>query len=134
MFGQQNAGQNHVIKVALKMLGKLRCLGKTQTHENCIVGEVKRRLHSENDYYHSVRNLLPSCLLYGKAKIELNKTIIMPVTLYGCETPSLPLVEEHTPRVSEKSVLRRIFGHKKEKVTGGWRNLHNEGLVHVANY
>jgi hypothetical protein len=54
--------------------------------------------------------------------------IRMPVVLYGCETWSLTLWEEHRLRVFENRVLRRIFGPKGEKVTGGWRKLHNEEL------
>jgi hypothetical protein len=48
------------------------------------------------------------------------------VILYGCETWSLTLREEHRLRVFENKVLRRIFGPKRDKVTGGWRKLHNE--------
>jgi hypothetical protein len=49
--------------------------------------------------------------------------VILPVVLYGCETWSLTVREEHKPRVFEDRVLRRIFG-----VKGGWRKLHNEEL------
>jgi hypothetical protein len=55
-------------------------------------------------------------------------TIILPVVLYGCETWSLTLREERTLRVFEKRVLRRIFGLKRDEVTGEWRKLHNEEL------
>jgi len=48
--------------------------------------------------------------------------------LYGCETWSLTLREEHRLRVFENGVLRRIFGPKKDEVTGEWRKLHNEEL------
>jgi hypothetical protein len=48
--------------------------------------------------------------------------------LYGCETWSLPLREEHRLRVFENRVLRRIFGLKRDEVTGGWRKLRNEEL------
>jgi hypothetical protein len=48
--------------------------------------------------------------------------------LYGCETWSLTLREEHRLRVFENRVLRRIFGPKRDEVTGGWRKLHNEEL------
>jgi hypothetical protein len=54
--------------------------------------------------------------------------MILPVVLYGCETWSLTLREEHKPRVSENSVLRRIFGPKRYGVAVGWRKLHNEEL------
>ena len=50
------------------------------------------------------------------------------VVLYGCETWSLTLREEHRLRVFENRVLRRIFGPKREGVTGEWRKLHNEEL------
>jgi hypothetical protein len=61
-------------------------------------------------------------------KIKIYKTIILPVVLYGCETLSLTLREEHRLRIFENRVLRRIFGLKRDEVTGGWRKLHNEEL------
>jgi hypothetical protein len=61
-------------------------------------------------------------------KIKIYKTIILPVVLYGCETFSLILREEHGLRVHENRVLRRIFGPTRDEVTGGWRKLHNEEL------
>jgi hypothetical protein len=50
------------------------------------------------------------------------------MSLYRCENWSLTLREEHRLRVFESRVLRRIFGPKREEVTGEWRNLHNEEL------
>jgi hypothetical protein len=50
------------------------------------------------------------------------------VVLYGCETWSLTVREEHKLRVFENRVLRRIFGPKRDGVTGGWRKLHNQEL------
>jgi hypothetical protein len=58
--------------------------------------------------------------------MRIYKTIILPVILYGYETWSLALREEHRLRVFENKVLRRIFGPKRDEVTGGWRKLHNE--------
>jgi hypothetical protein len=60
--------------------------------------------------------------------IRLYATVILPAVLYGCETWSLTLREEHRLRVFENRVLRRIFGPKKDEVTGEWRKLHNEEL------
>jgi hypothetical protein len=48
--------------------------------------------------------------------------------LYGCGNWSVTLREEHRLRVFENRVLRRVFGPKREEVTGGWRGLHNEEL------
>jgi hypothetical protein len=57
-----------------------------------------------------------------------NLEMLFPVVLYGCETWSLALREEHRLRVFENRVLRRIFGPKRDEVTGEWRKLHNEEL------
>ena len=48
------------------------------------------------------------------------------VVLYGCETCSLTLSEEHRLRVFENRMPRRIFGPKRDEVTGEWRKLHKE--------
>jgi hypothetical protein len=88
----------------------------------------KRRLNSCNACYRSVQNLLSSCLRSKIVKIRIYKTIILPVVLYGCETCSLTLREEHRLRVFENRVLRGIFGPKRDEVIGDWRKLHNEEL------
>jgi hypothetical protein len=72
--------------------------------------------------------LLSSCLLSKNLKIRIYKTIILPVVLYGCETWSLTLREEPRLRVFENRVLRRIFGPKRDEVTGESRKLHNNEL------
>jgi hypothetical protein len=61
-------------------------------------------------------------------KFKINKPIILPVFLYGFETWSLTLREEHGLRVLENRVLRRIFGPKRDEVTEEWRKLHNGEL------
>jgi hypothetical protein len=61
-------------------------------------------------------------------KKSKNENIILPVILYGRETWSLTLREEHRLKVFENKVMRRIFGSKRDEVTGGWRKLHNEEL------
>jgi len=59
---------------------------------------------------------------------EVRTTIILSVVLYGYETWSLTLREEPRLRMFENWVLRRIFGPKRDEVTGEWRKLHNEEL------
>jgi hypothetical protein len=55
---------------------------------------------------------------------------MLPVVLYWCETWSLILRKGHRLRVfEEKMVLRRIFGPKRDDVTGGWRKLHNDESI-----
>jgi hypothetical protein len=77
--------------------------------------------------HRSVQSLLSSRLLSKNVKIRINKTIIFPVVLYGCENWSLTIREEYRLRVFENRVLRRLFLPRKDKVTGEWRKLHNEG-------
>ena len=73
-----------------------------------------------------MQNLLSSRLLSKNLKIKIYRTIILPVVLYGCKTWSLTLREESKLRVFEKKVLRRIFGPRRDEVTGDGRRLHNE--------
>ena len=72
--------------------------------------------------------LLSSRLLSKNLKIKIYRTIILPVVLYGCETWSLTLREERKLRVFENMVLRKIFGPRRDEVTGEWRRLYNEEL------
>jgi hypothetical protein len=67
-------------------------------------------------------------MLPKNVKIRINKTIILPVVLYGCKSWSVTLREEHRLRVFERRVLRRILGPKRDEMIGGWRELHNEAL------
>ena len=97
-------------------------------HLNSIQEEIKNRLKSGNACCHSVQNLLSSSLLSKNIKIEIYRTTILSVVLYGCETWSLTLREERRLTVFENRVSRRIFGHKRDEVTGEWRKLHNEEL------
>jgi hypothetical protein len=60
--------------------------------------------------------------------LKCTKTIILPVVLYGCETWSVTLREEHRLRVFENRMLREIFGPKGGGVTGEWRKLHSREL------
>jgi len=62
-------------------------------------------------------------LLSKNIKIKIYRTVILPVVLYGCETWSLTLREERRLRVFENTVLMRIFGPKRDEVTGEWRKL-----------
>ena len=78
--------------------------------------------------YYLVQNLLSSRLLSKNLKIKIYRNIILPVVLYGCETWSLTLREERRLRVFENRVLRRVFGPKRDELTGEWRKLRNEEL------
>src|SRR5215510_3208506 len=110
------------------MVEEFRYLRETLTDQNSIQEEIKSRLKLGNACYNSVKILLSSSLLSKILKIKIYRTIILPVVLYGCETWSLTLREEHRLRVFENRVLRRVFGPNRDEVTGEWRKLHNEEL------
>jgi len=85
-------------------------------------------LSSGNACYHSVENLLSSRLLSKNVKSNIYRNIILPIVLHGCETWSLTLRKERKLKVFDNMVLRRIFGLRRDEVTGEWRRLHNEEL------
>jgi hypothetical protein len=62
-----------------------------------------------------------------KEKISY-RTIILPIVMYGYETWSLTLREDRRIRMFDNRVVRRRFGPKKDRLTGKWRKLHNEGV------
>jgi hypothetical protein len=122
MSRHQNSGQNQNITIAnesFENVLKFKYLGTTLISHNDIDDEIKSRLNSGNACYYSVQNLLSSLLI--------SKNLILSVVLYECETWSLTVREEHTLRVFENRVLRRIFGPKSEE-DGSWRKLHNAEL------
>jgi hypothetical protein len=103
---RQNAGQNHNIKISdrsFENAAQFKYLGTAVTNQNLIQEEIKRRLNSGNACYHSVQKRLSSHVLSKNVKIRIYKTIILAVVLYGCETWSPTLREEHRLRVFEKS-------------------------------
>jgi hypothetical protein len=107
---------------------EFKFLGKNVANQFHILEEIKSRLMSGNACYHLAQNLLSSCLLSKSLKIKIYRTITLPVVLYGCETWSFILREERRHRLSENSVLSRIFGPKRDEVTWDGIKLHNEEL------
>jgi hypothetical protein len=132
MSHSQKTGQKHTIKivnVSFEEVAKFIYLGTTLTDQNCIHEEINSRLHSRNACYHLVQTLLSSCLLSRNVKVKIYK--ILPVVLYGYETWSLTLREEHRLRVSENRLLRRIFGPKRDDVMREWRKLNTAELYNL---
>ncbi|KAJ4450785.1 hypothetical protein ANN_02215 [Periplaneta americana] len=114
--------------LSFKEVEKFKYLGATVTNINGTREEIKRRINVGNACYHSAEKLLSSSLLSKNLKVRIYKTVILPVVLYGCETWTLTLREEQRLGVFENKVLRKIFGAKRDEVTGEWRKLHNAEL------
>jgi hypothetical protein len=89
-------------------------LGKNSTTEDIMLHDTFNVFSQINPYEKNV-------------KIKIYRNIILPVVLYGCETSLLTLREECRLRIFENKVLRRIFGPKRDEVTGEWRRFHNKG-------
>ena len=86
------------------------------TDQNSIEEKIKSRLISGDACCHSVQNPLSSNLQSKNLEINVCKTIILPVVLYGTETWSLTLREERRLRVLGNRMLRRTFGPKRDEV------------------
>ncbi|KAJ4434068.1 hypothetical protein ANN_16387 [Periplaneta americana] len=126
-----NIVRNGTIKIgdlSFEEVEKFKYLGATVTNINDTREEIKLRINMGNVCYYSVEKLLSSSLLSKNLKVKIYKTVILLVLLCGCETWTLTLREEHRLRVFENKVLRKIFGAKRDEVTGEWRKLHNTEL------
>ncbi|KAJ4445522.1 hypothetical protein ANN_12202 [Periplaneta americana] len=132
MSRDQNIVRNGNIKIgdlSFEKVEKFKYLGATLTNINDTREEIKRRINMGNACYYSIEKLCHHLVCCQKnLKVRIYKTVILPVVLYGCETWTLTLREEHRLRVFENKVLRKIFGAKRDKVTGEWRKLHNAEL------
>jgi len=131
MSRDQNEGQSYSMKTensSFEKVEEFKNFGTPLKNQNSIQEEIKNRLKSGNACYHSVQNIWSSSLLSKNLKIKIYRTVILPVVLYGRETWSLTLRDDCRMRVFENKVLRRIFGPKRDEVTGEWRKLHNEEL------
>jgi hypothetical protein len=126
----QNLGQNQNIRTANKSfenVAKFKHVRTTLKNLNGIHNKIKSRLNSGSACSYSVQNLLSSRIISEKLTIKLYETVILPIVLYGCETWSLTLREEHRLRVFWKRMLRNIFGTKMEE-DRSWGKLHNYEL------
>jgi len=124
MSRDQNAGRIHIVGIdnsTFERVEEFKYLETTLTDQNSIAEEIKSRSRSGSACCHSVQNLLSSRLLSKNLNIEIYRTIILSVVLYGCEIWSLILREERKLRVFENMVSRRIFGPRRDEVTGEWR-------------
>ncbi|KAJ4428728.1 hypothetical protein ANN_25721 [Periplaneta americana] len=119
MSRDQNIVRNGNIKIgdlSFEEVEKLKYLGATVTNINDTREEIKRRINMGNACYYSVEKLLSSSLLSKNLKVRIYKTVILPVVLYGCETWTLTLREEHRFRVFENKNV--YFCHGAIKLRG----------------
>ncbi|KAJ4426392.1 hypothetical protein ANN_27206 [Periplaneta americana] len=131
----QNIVRNGTIKIgdlSFEEVEKFKYLGATVTNINDPWEEIKRRINMANACYYSVEKLLSSSLLSKNLKVRIYKTVILLVVLYDCETWTLTLREEQRLRVFENKVVRKIFGAKRDEVTGERRKYTSKSLYQSA--
>jgi hypothetical protein len=83
--------------------------GTTITNENCVYEEIKSIIRSRNACYRVMQNHFSSGLVTKTLKIKNER-----------ETWCLTLREEHWLKVFENTALRKLFGPKRDEVTGEW--------------
>jgi hypothetical protein len=123
MSRNQHAVQNQNTYVGNKSFERVEhfsYLGTSLTNPNSFHEEIKCRLQSGNTSYYLVQNLLSSSLLSKNIKVQILGTIILPFVLYGCDTWSPTVCEEHRQRVFGNRVLREVFGPVRGEVMGEW--------------
>jgi hypothetical protein len=76
--------------------------------------EIKRRILAAQRAFFSIRHLLTSKRISRRAKLEMYKTLIRPVVMYGSESWNMTVADEQAIGVFERKVLRTIFGPRKE--------------------
>jgi hypothetical protein len=120
-----HAGHNNNIRTGDESFSRVEHLGITLTDQIPFMKKLRA------DCNQGMQNLLSSSLLSKRVKIKIFRSIILRIVLYGCETWSLALRVEYRLEVFENRVLRRIFGTKRDGVTGEWRKLHYGELCDV---
>jgi hypothetical protein len=104
-----------------------RNLGSIVNGNNSVEEEIKERISLGNKAFYANQDLFKIKLLTKNSKLRMYKTLVRPVITYACETWVLKENIRTKLRVSERKVLRRIYGPTKEK-DGTWRTKSNEEL------
>jgi hypothetical protein len=121
MSQDRNAGRSYSIKTdnsSFERVEEFKFLGTTLTNQNSIQEDNHSTLQSGNASCHLVKNLLSFNLLSKIIKSKVQRTVILSIILYGYENWSLTLKDGHMLRVFQNKVLRKIFGPKRDEVTG----------------
>jgi hypothetical protein len=130
MSRDQNAGQNRNTQrsnISVEIVEQFKYLGKPLINQNPIYEEIKCSFKLGNAYY-SVQNLLSSSLISKSVKIQIYRTKILPV-VFAWLWNSVAYIEGGIrSKVLDNQVLRRIFGPKRDEVTGECRRLHKKEL------
>ena len=127
----KNPEQNSDIKIgnkSFRTVKQFKIFGNNPSESNFHSRINHEQIQVKECLLHTVQYLLSSSLLPKNVEINVYRTAVLPVVLYGCKTWSLTLREDRKLWVFENRVLRRIFGPRRDEVTGEWSRIHKEEL------
>ena len=96
------------------------------SNPNSIYEEIKGKLKLRNAGYHLEQNFFSSSSLYKNTNIKIERTIILLVLLFCCETWSVTLRMEQRLKFFENRMLRKIFGPETDEVNRDRRRSYKE--------
>jgi alpha-galactosidase/6-phospho-beta-glucosidase family protein len=123
----ENRRKPHSLKVGNKTfegVNNFVYLGNITDNENRIKKCVKETIQAGNKANFANNKLFKNKLISRSTKMQIYRTIVRPVVTYGSETWTLPTTEENALRISERKIMRKIYGSVTEN--GIWRNQYNE--------
>jgi ribosomal protein S13 len=122
----QNLQPLKVNEYEFEQVTQFKYLGTIINTSNDIKIEIKDRIKMANRCYHGLRNQLKSKVISSKTKVQLYKTLVRPIVLYGSERWTIKKDEEEKLMSFERKILRKIFGAVREN--GIWRIRYNHEL------
>lgn len=122
---------NNVLQInntAFTKTNEFNYLGTIVTSDNSIKIEIESRIQKANKCYYSLLTVFKSKLISRNTKLQVYKSLIIPVLTYGSETWTLTKKEENRLRVFERKILRKIFGPIRDRISDEWRLLNNNEI------
>jgi len=116
-----------VDNINLNILKEISYVGSQMNQTNSISSEIQVRILSGNRCYYAYGKLMKSRALNRSSKLKIYKSLISPVVTYGCEAWTLTNRDEQHLRISERRILRKIFGPVQSE-DGSWRIIMNYEL------
>jgi hypothetical protein len=115
-----------VEEMVLEEVTTFKYLGSLITKKNEIGEEIKMRIAAGNRCYYGLQHLFRSRTVGRIVKIKINKTILKPIVMLGCEAWSMTEQDKTRLNMWERNILRKVYGPVTEQ--GVWRIRRNEEL------
>jgi hypothetical protein len=130
-ISRNNTSQNTgfiVDEMNFRNVSSVKYLGTNINSKNKTNEEIKARIHAGNRSYYALQSLISSKILSHRIKIEIYKTCIRPIVLYGAEAWNTTIRDENILQSFENKILRKIFGPTWDNSICQWRRRHNREI------